>query len=308
MPSIQLIKELRERTQAGMADCKSALEEAGDDMEKAVEVILKRGQAKSAKRAGRVASEGEVRAEVFDGGRSAAICEVNIETDFSSRNDRFKSLVDKVAAAVKQTEPGQDLAKLVFEGKSLEEHAHELTAIIGEKITMRRYDRLEIPAGKHGICAAYVHMGGKIGVIISLEAETQTAAGHEAVHTFAEETAMQIAAMQPIVLKREDLSQADVDKQRGIFEAQMREEANPKPEKVWPKIIEGKLAKWFSDVVLLEQESAQHKKKIEELRKEASKAAGASIAITGFVRYELGEGIEKKKDDLQQGVAELLKQ
>lgn len=308
MASIQKIKELRERTQAGMADCKSALDEAGDDMEKAVEIILKRGQAKSAKRAGKVASEGEVRALVFDDGRTAAIAEVNIETDFSARNDKFKALCDKVLNSVKQAQPGQTLGKLIFEGKTLEEHADEVTAVIGEKITLRRYDKLTIPSGKHGLTTAYVHMGGKIGVILAIEAETTAAAAHEAVQTFAEETAMQIAAMNPVALRREDIDAAELDKQRDIFTAQLREEENPKPEKVWPKIIEGKIAKWYSDVVLLEQESAQHKKKIEELRKEAGKAAGAGIVITGFVRYELGEGIEKKKDDLQAGVAELLQQ
>ena len=306
MASIQKIKELRERTQAGMADCKSALDEAGDDMEKAVEIILKKGQAKSAKRAGKVASEGEVRAVVFDDSRAAAIAEVNIETDFSARNDRFKALCDKVLSSVKQAPTGQALGKLVFEGKTLEEHADEVTAVIGEKITLRRYDKLSIPSGKHGMTSAYVHMGGKIGVILAIEAETAAAAKHEAVQNFAEETAMQIAAMNPVALRREDIDEAELDKQREIFTAQLREEENPKPEKVWPKIIEGKISKWHSDVVLLEQESAQHKKKIEELCKEAGKAGGAGIVITGFVRYELGEGIEKKKDDLQAGVAEVL--
>jgi elongation factor Ts len=306
--SIQAIKELRERTQAGMADCKSALEEAGGDQEKAVEIILKKGLAKSAKRAGRVASEGEVRAFVFDGDKSAAIVEVNIETDFSARNDKFKALCDKAMSAVQGAPTGGECGKLVFEGKTLDEHAAEVTAVIGEKITLRRYDKLSIAKGKHGFCSAYVHMGGKIGVILAIEAETDAAAKHAAAQTFGEETAMQIAAMNPIALRREDIGQDAIEKQRDIFLSQMREEANPKPEKVWPKIVEGKLAKWFSDSVLLEQESAQHKKKIDELRQEAGKEAGAPIAITGFVRYELGEGIEKKKDDLQAGVAELLQQ
>jgi elongation factor Ts len=312
--TIQSIKELRERTQAGMADCKSALQEADGDMDKAVEIILKRGQAKSAKRAGKVAAEGEVRAEVFGGGRSAAIVEVNIETDFSARNDRFKSVVDKAMRAAQDGPAGSDLSKLVFEGKTLEEHASEVTAIIGEKITLRRWDRLSIGEGKQaigdgkqGFCSAYVHMGGKIGVILALEAETADCAKHEAAQTFAEETCMQIAAMNPLAVRRDDIPEDAVAKQREIFEAQMREEANPKPEKVWPKIIEGKLAKWYSEVALLDQESAQHKQKIDELRKQASKAAGAPLAITRFVRYDLGEGIEKKSDDLKAGVAELLK-
>lgn len=304
--SIQAIKELRERTQAGMGDCKKALEEAEGDMDKAVEVILKKGQAKSAKRAGNVASEGEVRCSVYDGGRRAAIVEVNTETDFSARNDQFKALVDRAIAAA-EAGTGAELAALEIAGKSLEQHATELTAVIGEKITLRRVDRLAIAAGKHGFCHSYVHMGGKIGVILSIEAETTAAATHEATKTFADETAMQIAAMSPIALRREDIGEQDIARQRGIYEAQMREDPRPKPEDVWPKIIDGKLAKWFAEVALLEQESAQHKKKVDVLRKEAAQAAGAGIAITRFVRFQLGEGLEKKKEDLQAGVAELLK-
>jgi elongation factor Ts len=304
--SIQQIKELRERTQAGMSDCKSALAEAGGNMEKAVEVILKKGQAKTAKRAGKVAAEGCVRCVVSDDGSSASILEVNIETDFSARNDKFVALVDLATKAVAGAEAGQELGALEADGKSLTEHASALTAVIGEKITLRRYDKLAVGDGKHGICHAYTHMGGKIGVVLCIEAETAEAAGHEATRTFADETAMQIAAMNPTALRRDDVPEGDVAKQREIFEAQLREDPKPKPEAVWPKIIDGKVSKWFSEVALLEQDSAQHKKKIEELLKEAGQAAGASLAIIRFVRYEIGEGIEKKSDDLQAGVAELL--
>jgi elongation factor Ts len=304
--SIQQIKDLRERTSAGMGDCKSALEEAGGDMDKAVDIILKKGQAKSAKRAGRTAAEGEVRAEVYGDGRRALLVEVNVETDFSARNDKFKALVDKVVGAAKDADAGADLASLSVGGKSLADHASELTAIIGEKITLRRFSQLAVGEGKHGFCHCYVHMGGKIGVVVAIEAETAAAAAHEAARTFADETAMQIAAMNPLVLRREQVDEAMVAKQREIFEAQLREEPKPKPEKMWPKIVEGKINAWYKEVVLLDQESAQHKKPIDELRVLAGKEAGAGLAITGFVRYDLGEGIEKKKDDLQAGVAELL--
>ncbi len=304
--TISAIRELRERTQAGMADCKSALIEAEGDLDKAVEVILKKGKAKSAKRAGRVAAEGEVRAEVFDGGRAAAVAEVNIETDFSARNENFKAFVDKVMAVAKTVDLGTDLLTCETAGKTLADHGTELTARVGEKVSIRRFDRLTIPEGKHGFCHSYVHMGGKIGVILTIEAETAEAASHESVKSFADDTAMQVAAMDPTALRRDQLDEAIVAKQREIFEAQLREDPKPKPEKVWPKIIEGKVSKWFSEVVLLEQQSAQHKKAIDELRKEAGEAAGAPIAITGFVRFQLGEGIEKKQDDVRAGVAELL--
>jgi elongation factor Ts len=302
--SIAQIKELRERTSAGMSDCKKALVEADGDMDKAVEVILKKGQAKSAKRAGKVAAEGAVRTEVYDDGKKAVVVEVNIETDFSARNDKFVAFADKVVEAAKTADAGSELAKLNYEGKTLAEYADELTAVIGEKITLRRFDKLAVDGA--GFCHDYVHMGGKIGVVIALSAESDAVANHEAVKTFADETCMQIAAMNPMVLDRDQLDDAQIAKQREIYEAQLKEDPKPKPEKVWPKIIEGKINAWCKEVVLLDQESAQHKKPIRELLAAAGKDAGGKLEIAGFVRYELGEGIEKKKEDLQAGVAELI--
>ena len=304
--SIQQIKELRERTSAGMSDCKKALEEASGNMDQAVEIILKKGQAKSAKRSGKIAAEGEVRCEVFGGGKQAAIVEVNIETDFSARNDKFKGLVDKAMAAVEKASLETAFGAIEVDGKTLEDHATEVTATLGEKITLRRFDKVTV--GETGFCQSYVHLGGRIGVILSIETENAAAADSEAAKTFADETCMQIAAMAPLVLRRDDIDEEMIAKQREIFEAQLREDPKPKPEKVWPKIIEGKLDSWYSEIALLDQESAQHKAKIDDLRKQAGKAAGGELKITRFVRYELGEGIERQKDDLRAGVAELLEQ
>jgi elongation factor Ts len=307
--SIEHIKQLRERTSAGMADCKNALVEAGGDMDKAVEIILKKGLAKSAKRSGKIATEGQVRAEVTDGGRGAYIVEVNVETDFSARNDKFLGLVDKATAAVKAAPAGGELDKLVYEGKTLAEHASEVTAIIGEKITLRRYTKLAVATGKHGLCEAYVHLGGKIGVILALEGD-EAAVKHEATRAHAEEVVLQICAMNPVSLKREDIDAAVIAKQKEIFEAQLREDPKMASRaQAWPKIIEGKLNAWYAESVLLEQISPNpdhEKKTIAQLSEDASKKAGGTIAITAFVRYELGEGIEKKTDDLAAGVAELI--
>lgn len=305
--SIGAIKELRERTQVGMGDCKKALEEADGNMEKAIEIILKAGKAKSARRAGRVAADGEVRAVVYDGGRRAALLEVNIETDFAARNECFRGFVDKVAAAVVSGPESASLADLVVDGRSLGDLADEVTAVLGEKIGLRRFDRLAIATGKHGFCHSYVHLGGKIGVIIAIEAGSAEAAVHPAARELADDTAMQIAAMDPMALRREDISAATVAKQEEIFTEQLRQEPKPKPEQMWPKIVEGKVSKWFAQVVLLEQESVQHKKRIDVLSEEASRAAGAALQIVGFVRYQLGEGIERKKEDITDGVAALLK-
>lgn len=307
----QAIKELRERTQAGMSDCKSALTEAEGDMEKAVEIILKKGLAKSAKRAGASATEGEVRAAVAADRRSATMVEVNIQTDFAARNDAFKQFVGDVLAAAEKAPDGTDVSQLSIGGKPVTDVAVDLTARIGEKVAARRWDRVSIPAGKHGIAHAYVHLGGKIGVILSVETSSQAVAEHPEVQKFAEDTAMQIAAMSPLVLRREEITEELKAKQKEIFEAQLREDPKPKPESAWPKIIEGKFNKWYSEVALLEQESVEAASRgvtgqtIDKLREAAAKAAGGEVTITRFVRYERGEGIAKKEDDFAAEVAKM---
>ncbi|WP_437909515.1 translation elongation factor Ts [Sorangium sp. So ce327] len=307
----QAIKELRERTQAGMSDCKSALTEAEGDMEKAVEIILKKGLAKSAKRAGASATEGEVRAVVAADRRSATMVEVNIQTDFAARNDAFRQFVGDVLAAVEKAPDGADAAQLSIGGKSIADTATELTARIGEKIAVRRWDRVSIPAGKHGVAHEYVHLGGKIGVLVAVETSSQAVAEHPAVQKFVEETAMQAAAMSPLVLRREEVTEELKAKQKEIFEAQLREDPKPKPEAAWPKIIEGKFNKWYSEVALLEQESVEAASRgesgqtIEKLLQAASKAAGGELKLTRFVRYERGEGIAKKEDDFAAEVAKM---
>jgi elongation factor Ts len=308
---LKLVKELRERTSAGMSDCKSALEESAGDMEKAVEIILKKGLAKSAKRAGAVASEGEVRAAVSGDKRAATIVEVNIQTDFAARNDAFKSFVGDVLAVAEKAPLGADLGAQPLAGKTVAEVATELTGKIGEKVAVRRWERLEIASGKTGLAHAYVHLGGKIGVVLAIETETADAAAHAEVAKFADDTAMQIAAMTPLFLQRGDVPADAIAKQKEIYEGQLREDPKPKPEAAWPKIIEGKLNKWYSEVCLLEQESATAAAEgkpgttIDALRQAAAKAAGAAVTIAKFARFERGEGIEKKSDDFAAEVAKM---
>lgn len=290
----QAIKELRERTQAGMSDCKNALTESEGDMEKAVEIILKKGLAKSAKRAGAVASEGEVRASVTEDHRAATIVEVNSQTDFSARSDEFRGFVGNVLALAAGAAAGSDLGTQTIDGKAVNDILVELTAKIGEKIAVRRWDRVEIPAGKSGMAHAYVHLGGKIGVVLAIETDSDATASHADVVKFADDTAMQIAAMNPQALTRDGISEDAKAKQKIIFEGQLREDPKPKPEAAWPKIIDGKFNKWFSEVALLEQESVVvPNNTIEKLREAAAKASGGTVTITRFVRYERGEGIEK---------------
>jgi len=302
----QMIKELRERTQAGMSDCKGALTEAEGDMDKAVEIILKKGIVKSAKRAGAVATEGEVRTAIAGDKRAATIVEVNSQTDFSARSDAFRAFVTDVLALAEKAPVGQGLGTQPLAGKTVADVQTELTAKIGEKIEVRRWERLEIPAGKNGVAHAYTHLGGKIGVVLAIETESAAAASHAETLKFADETAMQIAAMNPIALVRADIGDDQKAKQKEIFEAQLAEDPKPKPKEAWPKIIDGKFNKWFSEIVLLEQESVVVPgKTIEKLREEASKAAGAPIQIVRFVRFERGEGLAKKSDDFAAEVAKM---
>lgn len=305
----QAIKELRERTQAGMSDCKNALVEAEGDLDKAVEIILKKGLAKSAKRASAVATEGEVRAVVSADKRAATMVEVNIQTDFAARSEGFQQFLADVMDTAVKAKAGDDLTKAPLAGKTVGEVAVELTAKIGEKIDVRRWERLEVAAGKQGLTAAYVHLGGKIGVILSVETETEAAAKHAEVLKFAEDTAMQIAAMTPLVLTRDDVSADQVAKQKEIYEAQLREDPKPKPEAAWPKIIEGKLVKWYSEIALLEQESVVVPgQTISQLADAAGKAAGAKVTLTKFVRFERGEGLAKKEDNFAEEVAKMASQ
>jgi elongation factor Ts len=302
----QSIKELRERTQAGMSDCKSALVEAEGDMEKAVEIILKRGLVKSAKRAGAIATEGEVRASVNAGHTAGTIVEVNIQTDFAARNEAFTGFVGEMLALAEKTPIGADLSAQSIGSKLVSDVVTELTAKIGEKIAVRRWHRLEVAAGKSGFVHSYVHLGGKIGVVLALETSSAAVASHAEVAKFAEETTLHIAAMNPTVVRRDEVDGDLVKKQTEIFETQLREDPKPKPESAWPKIIEGKVNKWYAEVVLLEQESCVVAgQTIEKLREAAAKAAGGEVTIAHFVRFERGEGIEKAQGDFAAEVAKM---
>jgi len=294
--SMQQVKELRDRTQAGLNDCKSALVEAGGDMEKAVEVILKKGLAKSAKRAGYVATEGEVAVQVAPDGKSGVIVEVNIQTDFAARNEDFKKFVTAVVAAAAKAKDGADLGAEPYPGGqgTVDENRQALVGKLGENITVRRWGRLSL-AGT-GKVQSYVHMGGKIGVLLSATTNSAETAAKPESSKFLEDAAMQIAAMAPLHLRGSEVPEATKKKQAEIFEAQMREMDKAPPEKQWPKIIEGKVAKWVKEIALLEQPSViETDKSVDEARAAVAKAAGGTLELTHFIRYERGEGLETPK-------------
>jgi elongation factor Ts len=292
------VKELRDRTGAGLNDCRSALVDAAGDMEAAVGIILKKGLAKSAKRAGSVATEGVVAARVAADGRSGVIAEVNIQTDFAARNAEFLAFVEDVVSVAMQSEAGADLGSKPAPGGSgtLEEKRQALVAKLGENIQVRRWDRVAVQDG--GLVHSYVHMGGKIGVILAVETAHSVASGNvagggaknEVLGKFVEETAMQIAGMSPQFVDASRVPAADKDKQREIFEGQLAEEG--KPEAARPKIVEGKLAKWLKEVCLIDQTSViDADKTVEQVRAAAEKELGSKLAIKAFVRYERGEGL-----------------
>lgn len=305
--NMQQVKELRDRTQAGLNDCKGALMEADGDMDKAVEIILKKGLAKSAKRAGAVAAEGEVASRVAADGKSGVIVEVNIQTDFAARNADFKAFVGKVLDVASAAHPGADLLAEPFPGGlgTVDENRQALVGKLGENITVRRWATLSIEGS--GLVHSYVHMGGKVGVLLALKCDQPGAEAKEEVVKLADDIAMQAAAMAPFYLNSADVPEDAVAKQSEIYNAQLVEEN--KPEKARPKIIEGKLAKWCKEICLLEQTSVlDTDKTIAQVVAEVGKAVGAVVTIESFVRYERGEGIEKPQGkDFAAEVAEMSK-
>jgi elongation factor Ts len=280
------VKELRDRTQAGLNDCRAALVEAAGDMEAAVGIILKKGLAKSAKRAGALATEGIVATAVAPDGKSGVIVEVNIQTDFAARNEEFLAFVNEVVALASKAPAGADLGAQKSGAGTLEERRQALVGKLGENITVRRWDRLEV--AEAGVVHSYVHMGGKIGVLLAVE--TSKPASSPVLTKFVEETAMQVAAMAPQYVNASGVPEADKNKQRLIFDAQLQEEG--KPEAARPKIIEGKIAKWMKEITLLDQPSVlDGDKTVEQVRAAAEKELGGSLKIKAFVRYERGEGL-----------------
>jgi elongation factor Ts len=292
--NMQLVKELRERTQAGLNDCRTALIEADSDMDKAIEIIQKKGLAKSVKRAGAVATEGAVLAAVAADGRSGVLVEVNIQTDFAARNADFQAFAERVLEAAARAKDGSELGSEPYPdgAGTIEEARQSLVGRLGENITVRRWGRIRVPGA--GKVQAYVHPGGKVGVLVALELGDAAAADRPEFAEFAENLAMQAAAMSPLFLESSQVPEDAKDKQREIYAAQP-EVAN-KPEQARPKIIQGKLAKWLKEVCLLDQDSViETDLTVEQVRAKTSRAIGCDLKVLAFLRYERGEGIEKPK-------------
>lgn len=296
-----LVKELREQSGAGMMDCKAALKETDGDMEAAIDWLRTKGLAKAAKKAGRVAAEGLV--GVVAEGTSGAVVEVNSETDFVARNENFQSMVSGIAGVASTT--GGDLAKLLaakFPGsdKSIEEYVTEAVGTIGENMNVRRTEALSVNAG---VVVSYVHNQaapglGKIGVLVALESEGDT----DKLAALGKQIAMHVAATSPLSTSVDELDQAVVERERNVLAAEARESG--KPENIIDKMIEGRIRKFYEEVVLLSQTFViDGENTVEKAVKNAEGDVGAPIKVAGFIRLALGEGIEKEEADFAAEVA-----
>ena len=272
------VMKLREQTGVGMMDCKKALVEADGDMEQAVEILRKKGMATSAKRADKVASQGVVSACIK--GSVGVLVEVNCESDFVARGDQFNEFVGKIAAYIADNDV-EDVAAVVAANQDL---LHETIAKIGEKIEIRRFVKY-VTDGAHKV-DSYIHMGGKIGVLVEMDA----AASDELIH----DVALQIAAANPKYVTSAEVPAEEIEHEKEILKAQALNEPKPKPINIIEKMVEGRINKFYKEVCLVEQPFVKDgEKTIKQLLKE-----NGGAEVVKFTRYTMGEGLEKKSEDL----------
>ena len=297
------VQALREKTGCGMMDCKKALVETDGDMDKAIDFLREKGLAQQAKKADRVAAEGLVLATVIDG--VGVVVELNAETDFVANSDAFKELTNKVAAVIAKQNPKDVDALLacVENGVTVEDMIREVFLAVRENIKVRRFERYE------GVVSTYVHAGGKIGVMVKFDADASVA-DNAAFIEMSKDVAMQVAAVNPQFLDAAAVPSETLAKEKEILISQMKEDpkmAN-KPEQILAKIVEGKMGKYYSEVCLLEQAFVKDgdltvKKYIDSKAKEI----GSDVKVVEFVRFEKGEGIEKRQDNFADEVAGMIK-
>ncbi|HUP66424.1 MAG TPA: translation elongation factor Ts [Thermoanaerobaculia bacterium] len=288
------VKELREKTGAGMMDCKKALTEANGDFDEAVKVLRKKGLAAAGKKAGRVTSEGLAWAGVIDG--NGVALEVNSETDFVAQNADFRSFVEQIAKVVSKSS-ASDVDGLVdekwpgdSEGRNLAQIIAEKIGTIGENLSVRRFVRYEGSASS--AFGTYIHANGKIAVLVELDASNKG----EEIQGLAKDIAMHVAAAEPRFLSRDEVTQSDLDTEREIARDQALKSG--KPEAVVEKIVSGKMEKFYGEAVLLEQPYIREEKtSIRQLLEQRGKAAGATATLKRFSRFKVGEGLQKREDD-----------
>ncbi len=300
------VKELRESTGAGMMECKKALTATDGDMGKAVEWLREKGLANAQKKAGRIAAEGIAKILVSEDAKKAVVVEVNSETDFVAKNEKFQDYVALVAAQALASNAA-DMDAFMAETwaadttKTVEEALAAEIAVIGENLKIRRFESLEEP---NGFVGSYTHMGGKIGVLIDIESDVV----NDAIKEMAENIAMQVAAMKPLYTSNSEISDEYKAHETEILKAQIAndEKMKGKPEKVIMGAVQGRLAKELKEICLLDQvyvKAEDGKQSVAKYVEQVAKENGAKITVKKFIRFETGEGIEKKVDDFAAEVA-----
>ncbi|MGL5650674.1 MAG: translation elongation factor Ts [Paraclostridium sp.] len=296
----QMVKELRETTGAGMMDCKKALQEAEGNMERAIDLLREKGLSKAAKKSDRIAAEGLVAIEMNADNTVGAIVEINSETDFVAKNEDFKTFVKDVAEMALATEK-EDVAGLLSESHkegTLSEVLNNRIATIGEKLDIRRFEKVST----NGQVAGYIHGGGKIGVLVELETEARDAD----VLAMGKDIAMQVAAMNPKYVSKDDVDQDYIAHETEILTQQALNEG--KPANIVEKMIKGRLEKQLKEVCLVEQAFVKNPDlTIKQLVADVAKKVGSEIKVARVVRFEVGEGIEKKEENFAEEVAKQLK-
>ncbi len=301
-----MVKELREMTGAGMMDCKKALTATEGDMDKAVEFLREKGLATAQKKAGRVAAEGLCQTLVAADEKHAVVVEVNAETDFVAKNDVFQGYVAQVAEAAMETETTttEDFLASPWKfdtTKTVNEALAAQIAVIGENMNIRRFAKL---SEENGFIASYTHMGGKIGVLVDVETDVV----NDEVREMARNVAMQIAALKPQYTNSSEVSEEYIAHEKEILLAQIMNDPkeSQKPEKVIQGMISGRINKELKEICLLDQvyvKAEDGKQNVAKYVEEVAKANGAKITVKGFIRFETGEGIEKKQEDFAAEVA-----
>ena len=286
------VSKLRERTGAGMMDCKKALTENAGDFDKAVEYLRKKGIASAAKKSGRTAKDGTVYSLIDADHHAAVLVEVNCETDFVAKTENFQKFVGQIAKHIAKANPESPAALLAQKfdaNKTVEEFVREGIATLGENMMVRRFVRFPLTAGKE--VKSYIHMGGKVGVLVELNLANAAKASSEQFQTLIRDLSMHIAAASPLYLKPEEVSADVVAKEKEIALAQLA--GQNKPADVLEKIASGKINKYYEETCLIKQKFVKDDKKtIEALVNETGKAMGESLSIARFARFVLGEGVE----------------
>ncbi|SKA87078.1 elongation factor Ts [Caloramator quimbayensis] len=299
----KMVSELRERTGAGMMDCKKALTQADGDIEKAIEILREKGLASAAKKAGRIAAEGLIQTYISEDGKNGAVIEVNCETDFVAKNEDFVNLSKNLAkqAALSKASNVDELLEENYIADSSIPVKDAITALIaklGENMKLRRFEKFNT---ENGALVDYIHGGGRIGIMVQLEG-----ANKEGLLEVGKELALQIAAANPLFINKEDVPEDMLSKEREIYRQQALNEG--KPEKIVDKMVEGRIQKYYKDVCLIEQLWIRDQDlTIKKYLENKSKELGADIKVVKFTRFEKGEGIEKKEENFAEEVAKQIK-